>query len=415
MEDRVFVIKDLGIFEFVVSLVEFDYPVVFVAKKISGSKIELYLFDEIENNENSVAWAMTQISYDQLSLLNKGVIKLSDCFISERGMPKNGFRVISESGIERARKETVNNIISIINHRTDYYVPQFANNNHGIDLLSLVTGNKIIGFVVDQSKYANPVVNGTYVENIIRDTKSYVRSSPLPLDIKGYSFATNNSVVIGVELGAKDDKKRNTDISLVSDVDREKAVDEFIEIFKRSLEIESDEGEIINDYYGNKQSINKMSTLVSSIKNANPKGDVQVYFSNKNDNSHQEKQIIINKDVAKSIKKRNDRVINIIDNSENNIRTVEKMCGSFEMFDGSKNNGRFIFVDSITKNIYKGISNINLDFLKNSNLTMELFKNYNVIISKTVFKTQEKATKPIYKLEQIEPAENSEQIKIDLK
>ena len=115
MEDKVFVIKELGIFEFVVSLVEFDYPVVFVAKKITGSNIELYLFDEIESDENSVIWAMTQISYDQLSLLNKGVIKLSDCFISERGMPKNGFRVISESGNEKARKESVNNIISIIN------------------------------------------------------------------------------------------------------------------------------------------------------------------------------------------------------------------------------------------------------------------------------------------------------------
>lgn len=45
---------------------------------------------------------------------------------------------------------------------------------------------------------------------------------------------------------------------------------------------------------------------------------------------------------------------------------------------------------------------------------MELFQNCNVVISKNIYMTQEKSTKPIYKWEQVERADNFEQTLFDL-
>lgn len=99
--NKKFCVENLGELEFVLRLIENDYPTAFIAKKVD-SENELFIFDEYDNDETSVTWICAQISIDDLDDLNKGLKTLNSCFLGPRNTKKEGFLVTSKAGNKRA-------------------------------------------------------------------------------------------------------------------------------------------------------------------------------------------------------------------------------------------------------------------------------------------------------------------------
>lgn len=412
MENKIFVIENLGIFEFVVSLVTFDYPEVFVARRISNKNncADLFIFDEIESTDDSVSWAATQLSFEQFGLLNKGRIRLDSCFYGDRGSPKKGYKITSKSGLEKATKIDVDDISSIINHELDYYVDQFVEDNHGIDALQLATGEKIVGVILDENERASPFINGSVVKDIINANSNFIKSLPYDLDTTRYNFAMNQSVVVCFGLTNKG-KSDPTKINLTEeeDANNKKMVNDAIDLIQKALSPETSEGELLSSFSGQPEPIRKIKRVVNAIKKANPQGNTIVTFSsNKSEPSFQ--RIIINKNAEEIIKTRSNSALKTIEEGPKSTNTINA-TGTFKMFDGTKNNGAFVFRDEVTKTDYKGISHIEIKSFEKEELVMELFRRrYRAKITELIYSYGCNKSKSVFELEEIEPDDSQEQL-----
>ena len=412
MDNKIFVIENLGIFKFVVSLVSFDYPVVFVARRISNKEnsADLFIFDEIESTDDSVSWAATQLSFEQFNLLNKGRIRLDSCFYGDRGAPKKGFKVTSQSGLTKATKIDVDEVSRLINHELDFYVEQFAEDNHGIDILQLATDEEIFGVVIDEKERVDPFVNGRIVKDIIDTNSSFIKSLPYDLDTTKYNFAMNQSVVVCFGLTNKN-KVDPTKIFLTEEenANNQKMIDDAINLIQKAFSSETSEDELLSSFSGQPDPIKRIKKVVNAIKKANPKGDTVVAFSSKKSKNNY-KKIVINKSTETIIKKRSNGALKTIEEGPKDTREIHA-TGTFKMFDGTKNNGAFVFKDERTKTDYKGISHIDVKSFEQEELIMELFKRrYKVKIIELIYSYDSNKSKSVFMLEKIELDENQEQL-----
>lgn len=356
MNDK-FYIKGLGEFEYVVTLLSIDYPETFVARKTSD-ELELFIFDEVENNKESVTWVCSAISVDDLDALNKGTKTLNSCFIGPRRTPKPGYLVTSYFGKEQAEYKSIDNMSPFVSD-IDVYVPQFVEDKHGTGVLALATKKVLFSLVINENKYADPFIDITRLTDSTNSGKAFLTSLPYNIEIRKNKacIQSNQSVVINFEITDKKDTKNSKQLHIKEVENATENVESIAaaEAIELALNSGNDENKLISALGNNKKSLKSYNRFVSSIsKNKKDNQIIQIAKPNGASNV----SINISKESLNSmanVAKESIKIMNEQKKQTGNLKCV----GYFEMFD-LKGKGRFRFICDDGR-IYRGTKSSSFD------------------------------------------------------
>lgn len=356
MNNKRFFIKGLGEFEYVVTLLSVDYPETFVARKV-GEECELFIFDEVKSDANSITWISCHISLDEFYGLNKGTVTLNSCFMGPRKTKKAGYLVTSQSEKEEAEYILIEDVAPYLADN-DVYVPQFIEDSHGSNILSLATGKVLFSVVVDEKEYSNPFFNINKLTNNTNDGKAFLKSLPFNIEVKNNRacIQTNRSIVINFEISDKQVVDVNTKQMRIEQIEEEsKNVESLaaLRAIEEALNSGDSKEKLISALGNSKRAVDKYRKFVSTIsKNKAPRQIVQMVGPN----GLQASRIELNKEKASNMAKVADESIFVMDSKNKKNGTIHK-SGYFEMFD-LKGKFRFIGDDGV---IYRGIKSLSFD------------------------------------------------------
>lgn len=359
MNNKRFYIKNFGEFEYVVTLLFVDYPETFVARRV-GEECELFIFDEVNNNENSITWISCPISLDEFYGLNKGTITLNSCFMGPRKTKKAGYLVTSQSGKEEAEYKLIEDVTPYLADN-DVYVPQFIEDSHGSNVLSLATGKVLFSVVVDEKEYSNPFFDISKLNSNTNDGKAFLKSLPYNIEVRNNKacIQTNRSIVINFEISDKPIKDTGSKQLKIEQIEQETSNVESIAALKaieKALTSGDDKEALISALGNSKKAVNKYRKFVSTIsKNKTNRQIVQMV----NPNGVSSSMIEMNKETASKMAKNAEESICIMDANNKKTGLLYK-AGYFEMFDLK---GKFRFIGDDGK-IYRGIKSSEFNISK---------------------------------------------------
>lgn len=359
MNNKRFYIKGLGEFEYVVTLLFVDYPETFVARRI-GEECELFIFDEIQNDKDSITWISCPISLDEFYGLNKGTVTLNSCFMGPRKTKKAGYLVTSRSGKEEAEYILIENTTPYLADN-DVYVPQFIDDSHGSNILSLATGKVLFSVVVDEKEYSNPFFDINKLNNNTNDGKAFLKSLPYNIEVRNNKacIQTNRSIVINFEISDKPIKDTNPKQLKIEQIEQESSNVESIAALKaieKALNSGDDKEALISALGNSKKAVSKYRKFVSTIsKNKANRQIVQLISLNGASTS----KVEVNKETASQLTKNAEESIFIMDANNKKTGSLNK-AGYFEMFDLK---GKFRFIGDDGR-IYRGIKSSDFDINK---------------------------------------------------
>ncbi len=351
MSNKRFFIKNLGEFEYLVTLLSVDYPETFVARKI-GEECDIYIFDEIKNDENSITWICSAITIDELDGLNKGIRTLNSCFYGPRKTKKQGYLVTSSANKEEADCLLIDDTSKYVAER-DVYVPQFVEDNHGSSVLSLATGKVLFSLVLDDKKNADPFFDIRRLTTSTNDGKAFLQSLPYNISVKDNKacIQSNQSIVINFEISDKPIKLANSKQLTIEQIDE--SIDNVeslaaLNAIEKAFNSGDDKEKLISALGNNKNAIKKYHKFVSTIsKNKNEKQLIQTIKPN----FAKSNSIELNKKSLQELSNQASKSIELMNSQSKKTSTIIK-AGYFEMFD-IKGKGRFRFIAD-DKTIYRG-------------------------------------------------------------
>lgn len=393
--NRTFFVESLGEMEFLVSLIEGDYPITFVAKKIN-SEAPLFIFDECSSDDNSVSWICSEIGIDDLDLLNRGLKKLNSCFKGPRNSKKTGYLITSISGLKEAKCEKKEDLADYLAEE-DIFVPQFAEDDHGAGIYTLVTKTNFVSIVLDKEEYASPFIDFADVNK--KYSKFGALCNTLPFEILNRNRRTVisnlHSVVLYVEVSDKEDKEKNkhqTKIDEIEEVLQNAESDAALETLASAFNSETTE-KLVSALNNDIKSVEKFDDFIETFSKKNQENQFMQFSSTKS----KTRKILLNKE---KVDKLSSLVIEAKNQMNEQSKVVEslKFSGWFEMFD-SKPKGKFRFIPYENKSSkYRGDIDSSFDSAENPIEVGDPKTKYSIVLKKTYFKIGEKFTNPSYTL-----------------
>lgn len=400
-----FVIEGLGELEFVVTLIESDHPVSFVAKKVNSDSI-IFIFDEYDFDQDSVTWICSQISIDDLDKLNRGLKTFNSCFLGPRNSPKSGYIVNSRRGNEHATSTQVSDLTNYL-AETDIFIPQFVEDNHGAEVISLITKKVYLSLVLDSDKYADPFINFTNLKEKIENSRAFLNSLPFKITVKdNRTYLTNeHSIVVNFEISDKVDKKANSKQCLIEEVEtalRNKESDATIDSINSAMNCKNGE-ELAYELQNDSLIINKFEKFINSFRKNEKEQLIQLVSPNK-----KTKQIKINNDAFNQLTKITGDARKIVENCEFK-KTEKTVSGYFEMFD-IKGDGKFRLVSPIDQTEYQGKISNTFNIKDSPVEIKDSTSTYSVVLEIFHYESQKQEAKPIYILKSIKKHQNPTQL-----
>ena len=411
--NSIFKIANLGKLKYVISLVDFDYPRTFVCKKVDSDSLELYLFDELNHGDDFVEWICTQISFDDLDRLSRGLITLESCFYGPRNSTKPGYIVTSNKDKEFAVASCSENIsIYIPNNNT--YIEPLVDDNHGSGLLSLVYESPFFSVIIKPEKYADPMIDTTRITNGSTDFKAMANAWPFGIETKNSRMCLSHTHSLVMYFEISDKKCLNSSQGTLNEEFSENAeTHDAFEAINTILRKESTSEQIINAFKGDSKSIEKTNKFISEVKKNNKNNKVIIEAVDYSSGEEKKISIIheeINDDTIINMTKRKEEVFKIIDDKNNHNITNFMAIGQFLMLDTTgRKKFKFQSIEPDgSKTIISGFSEISIDGLSVSD---DGTKKYEVRIQSDVLKGEFGVSKPTYKLlEIVSIIDNPEQL-----
>lgn len=392
--NKKFYVDNLGELEFVVTLIENDYPVSFVAQMVN-SETSLFIFDEYDNDDTSVTWICARISIDDLDDLNRGLKTLNSCFLGPRNTKKEGYLITSRAGNERATCEPLNDLTKYV-AENDVFVSQFVEDSHGSELLSLITKKNYASFVLDSKKYASGFLDFGEMKNKVENCRSLMNSLPFYITVKNNRtyISNSHSIVVNFEISDKKEKinKKQEKIKEIEDELANRESDAAIETLNLAFNSQN-----TNDFIGalknNVASIDKFGNFIESFDNKKTSDQIlQLVSPNK-----KTKQIIINREKIDSLSNFvKDAKEKMKDDKRKSFKTND--FGYFEKFD-SKSEGKFRFISNINKGaIYRGVKSSSFNASEHPIEIKDPLCTYSVTFECFYYEINGKTTKISYSL-----------------
>ena len=395
-----FYVKNIGEVEYIATLFSADYPVTFVTRKVDSS-CELYIFDEIKTDDVSITWICSRISVDEFDGLNKGTKSLNSCFCGPRHSKKQGYLVISKSGNEIADSVLIEDT-SIYVGNEEVFVPQFVDDNHGSNILSMATGKLLFSLVLNDERYADPFFDIKNMSDSATDGKLFIASLPYGISIRNNRACvqSNQSIVINFEISDKPIKESNDRQLKIEQVDNETKNIESREALKSiqlAFESGNDSEKLLTALNNDKKAIKKFNKFLNTIKK-NKCGGRCIQFVDSN-NEKPLKNILLTDEVVEIAYKNSNESLSIIDNQEKKRSHIIR-TGYFEMFD-NKERRRFRFIGD-DKNIYRGIASNDFDITKCPIIMQDSKTRYIIKMEESYYIVNNRNTKPSYSLLSVE-------------
>jgi hypothetical protein len=391
MNEKEFRVDKLGCFEFLVTLLEIDYPRIFVAK--IKDKPTIFLFDEIFFDDEKVQWACTQISFLEFDNLNRGMTTIRQCFFGPRSEIKKGFIITSERGREIASSESVNNVSKLIKN-DDFYPNEFVKEDHGNGPLSLLFNQSLLSVVLEQNPYSSPMLSVSGLISCLTLGKNMLNSMPFCIDAQNNQTFVSYSHSVVLTFGISDKKDESISPKQCSLIDQSfEETDSAVFAFETIINEASTEKEIIDAFKGKKESIASCVSFIKAIEKNSNNNFAFFQLINSKESKNERKEI--SKNQIQKIETNARRSIEYIENSN---KTSEKLELS----------GYFIMVDYTGKRSFKFQSNskqmkiirgyLSDEFLYRKESIVMKDKIYKATFSKIVFLGEFGKSDPIFYL-----------------
>lgn len=391
-----FHIKTIGEVEYIATLLCVDYPITFVVRKVD-SECELYIFDEIDNDDNSIKWICSRISIDELDGLNKGTKTLNSCFYGPRRSRKPGYLITSISGHDIAECQLIEDVSQYVD-KEEIYAPQFIKDDHGSSVLALATNKVLLSLVLNDEKYANPFFDISNLSDTASSGRTFLNSLPYNIVVKNNRACvqSNQSVVINFEISDKPLPNNNPKQLKMEELENSINNSESkaaLDSVKRAFESGGDQEKLINAFNSDKKVLQKFNKFIHTLKKNNNNGR-SVQFVDSQDNSQSDGISLTNEvldittsNVVESIK--------VLERQKKHTDTID-CFGYFEMFDNKgKRRFRFIGEDGI---VYRGITSNSFDISKCPIVMQDANRRYLIKMKCSYFVINGKQTKSPYEL-----------------
>lgn len=331
--DKIFKVKQLGQIKFILPIIDFDYPRVFLCKKDDSFSLTLYLFKEFNHDDSSISWICVQTSVDEIDRLNRGIICLESCFRGPRLTSKSGYIVKSSVGEEEAESTYCDDISSFIKSENTFVDEFISDENEGVNLLSAIYEKPFFATVLKPERYADPLIDASRITCNSELFKSMINCSPFMVESKKCCYSQNRSLVAYYEISDKRLLGKNQ-LPLIDDFNDNSETHLIFNAINTILDSHSEVSDIINAFKGDKKSIEKTSEFINEIKNNAKNTPIEIHaadYHNKTINSPI--VVSIDKDTSKNVKQKTAEAIKIIDSEENHIRNEITVVGQFLMLD----------------------------------------------------------------------------------
>ncbi len=391
-----FHVKTIGEVEYIATLLCIDYPTTFVVRKVN-SNCELYIFDEIENDDNSIKWICSRISIDEFDGLNKGTKTLNSCFYGPRRSKKSGYLVTSISGYEVAECQMIEDVSRYVSDE-EIYAPQFVKDDHGSSILALATDKILLSLVLNDEKYADPFFDITNLSDTASSGRTFLNSLPYNIVVRNNKACvqSNQSVVINFEISDKSLSDENVNQLKIEELEADIKNSESkaaLDSIKRAFESGNDQEKIINAFNGDKNVLKKFNKFLGAIKKNKNDGRAIQFIDSQNDSPSN--GVALTNEVLETTTANVVGSIKVLENQQKYTSEI-KCTGYFEMFD-NKGKRRFRFIGD-DGNIYRGVASNSFDISKCPIIMQDSNCRYLVNMESSYFVINGKNTKSTYEL-----------------
>lgn len=298
----------------------------------------------------------------------------------------------SEAGKEVASCEKERNIFWRIDHEP-FYPDEFVPEQHGSGPLSLLLGHPVFSVVLDDDPYCLPEMTSTRMNESSKTITRLFNTLPFRIHNKpNYYFVSDHSFVINFEiLDAYPEDENPNQTKLDIDIEEESESEAAIKAVKSVIAGDTSEKELVENFKGDTDALDKCVAFVNSLKKFNPKGSIQVAVCSPDESmEHYEIGEKTMKIIAETAKKAKD----VIRNEDAISSTMFRRSGQFKMIDHTGKTG-FKFKCNGEDKLIRGYFD-NPDEIRETQLATN--KEYLAIFRQIVYKGDFGETKPIIRL-----------------